>query len=463
MNYLNRYRNHIQSVIWEGRPMDTQNIYYWRHRLFLEIIIYFLPLGTLGSVVGLATAICNHMPMMAVADAIIWGLILLTGLHREFNYKKRAMLFIAILYCLAINMIINIGIHGPGILWFMCSAILAALLFETAWYRIVSWNIGIYAVVAIAASRKWLVSAAMNDAPLSSWVSNGIAAIVITVIIVTSIQQLIKGLESKINSLTKAQNELMESREALIHTRKMDAIGRLAGSIAHDFNNMLTGIRGFAEMLQMHFKEDDKHTFYCQEIIKTTEMAAEMTNHLLTFSRNKSEKKKIVDVNQVVRDAVELVRYSLAPQTTLKIIQDNTSLNVYADPEKIQNAILNLAINARDAMGEKGGTIQVKTEQIELEEMPPSKEQFQLKLGQGYVRILIEDQGCGMEDEVKTKIFEPFFTTKSTGRGTGLGLATVYGTVVSHEGGIFVESIPGEGSRFEVLLPMCSYESKEKA
>lgn len=452
MKWMKWYKKHMQELIWEGKPMDSQDIHYWRDRLFFVIMLYFLPLGTVGTISGVAIACRQGMYGMAAADILIWVAIAADCLCPGLSYRLRASLFIAICYGLAINMLINVGVSGPGLLWFIGIAILTTLLFEKAIYVIILWNMGIYAAVAVVASLRLIEGVAMNDVPIVGWISNGVSATVISIIVVASVRLLIDGLEGKIRHLTQIQKELMESREALFHAQKMDAVGRLAGGIAHDFNNMLTGIRGFAEVMDLRCNGDDKHAYYCREIIKTTERAAHLTGQLLTFSRKKPMKKEQVDLNEVVNDALALVRHMVNRTITVECELMQCPLWIHADSAQIQSVIINLAINARDAM-EKGGQIRVKTDQTRFEVLPGNCGVFKLRAGVTYQRLTVSDEGCGMDEATLSRIFEPFFTTKDMGHGTGLGLSTVYGTVLSHDGGIFVHSVKGQGTAFEILFP----------
>jgi two-component system cell cycle sensor histidine kinase/response regulator CckA len=236
----------------------------------------------------------------------------------------------------------------------------------------------------------------------------------------------------------------------LAQAQKMESIGRLAGGVAHDFNNLLTVINGYAALLSKELAVQDPLRRYAVEIGEAGKRAASLTSQLLAFSRKRAIMPKAVDVNAVVADAermlqrligedIELVS-SLAPHLGL----------VMADPDQMHQIILNLAVNARDAMP-NGGKFEITTAEVELDETAAAAHPDATP-GR-YVRLTVTDTGTGMTEEVQRKIFEPFFTTKEPGKGTGLGLAMVYGAVRQHDGWIEVKSKLGWGSTFRIHLP----------
>jgi PAS domain S-box-containing protein len=236
----------------------------------------------------------------------------------------------------------------------------------------------------------------------------------------------------------------------LAQAQKMESIGRLAGGVAHDFNNLLTVINGYAAFLSKELVVQDPLRKYAVEIGEAGKRAASLTSQLLAFSRKRAIMPKAVDVNAVVADAermlqrligedIELVS-SLAPHLGL----------VMADPDQMHQIILNLAVNARDAMP-NGGRFEITTAEVELDETAAAAHPDATP--GCYVRLTVTDTGTGMTEEVQRKIFEPFFTTKGPGKGTGLGLAMVYGAVRQHDGWIEVNSKLGRGSTFQIHLP----------
>ena len=242
--------------------------------------------------------------------------------------------------------------------------------------------------------------------------------------------------------------------EQISEIQKMDAIGRLAGGVAHDFNNQLTAILGYCQMLVM---DADPKSVTCQQlkiIEKAAKRAAETTNQLLAFSRKQALQPRMVSLNQAVKDSSMLFERLLGENITVEFSFSSEDIVIEVDPGRFQQVLLNLALNARDAM-EEGGTITISTGLREGKEFSESS----LSDQEIYAGIEVMDTGCGMDPDVLEKAFEPFFTTKPVGQGTGLGLAMVYGTIKQSGGHVFVESRPDMGTLVNILLPVSEKNS----
>lgn len=259
----------------------------------------------------------------------------------------------------------------------------------------------------------------------------------------------------------KLASERIMMEERLHHIQKMEAIGQLAGGVAHDFNNLLGGIMGYADILGNKFKEDDTVRKYICNIIDAAEKGAGLTYQLLSFARKGSFVSDPVDVHQVIRRTVDLLEHSLDKRIAIQTELVAEPSFVAGDETRLANAILNLAINAGDAMPE-GGQIVIQTDIAVLDEETIKRENFiDCKSGR-YLKIIVSDTGCGMDQEIIDHIFEPFFTTKEVGKGTGLGLASVYGCVKLQKGCVRVESKINQGTSFILYLPLAEKEEKKK-
>ena len=238
--------------------------------------------------------------------------------------------------------------------------------------------------------------------------------------------------------------------EQFRQSQKMEVIGRLAGGIAHDFNNMITVISGYSAALMRDFKEEDQSYKILKEIRKAAEKSAALTRQLLAFSRRQVLQPKVIDLNDVISNSNEMFCRLIGEniQLTAEAAQDLKRVKV--DPSQIEQVILNLIVNSRDAMP-RGGKINIKTANAILDKKD-FLQHHGVKAGK-YVVLSVKDTGLGMNDEVKAHIFEPFFTTKEEGKGTGLGLATVFGIVKQSEGCIEVDSAPEKGAIFKIYLP----------
>jgi two-component system cell cycle sensor histidine kinase/response regulator CckA len=256
-----------------------------------------------------------------------------------------------------------------------------------------------------------------------------------------------------IEDLTERKRAEEEARQ--LH--KMEAIGRLAGGVAHDFNNLLIVIVGYADLVLNQLKGDDPARKDIQEIRAAGERAASLTLQLLAFSRKQVLQPQVLDVNMVVSRMNGMLRRLIGEHIRLEWRLEQPLDRIRGDPGQIEQVILNLALNARDAMP-GGGTLSIETANVELDAADMSDHPG--AAGGQHVMIAISDTGVGMDDAVQEHLFEPFFTTKELGRGTGLGLATVYGIVKQSGGSIFVYSEPEHGTTFKVFLPRVEHASE---
>jgi len=245
--------------------------------------------------------------------------------------------------------------------------------------------------------------------------------------------------------------------EARLHqAEKMQAVGRLAASVAHDFNNLLTIIQSCAAMITTDLPASSQSHADAQEILKASRRASELTQQLLAFSRKQVLQPQRVDVNQQITSFLGMLRRVMGAHVLVETELAAHTWQVFADPGQLERVLMNLGVNARDAMP-NGGTLRLRTENVVLDSTHAS-EAVGLSPG-AYVRILIEDTGTGIDPSVLPHIFEPFVTTKPQGLGTGLGLSTVYGIVEQTGGTIRVDTTPGRGSRFAVYLPRAEDDS----
>ena len=245
----------------------------------------------------------------------------------------------------------------------------------------------------------------------------------------------------------------------LLQAQKMEAIGQLAGGIAHDFNNILTVIIGFSTLMGMEMDQDDPQKANLNNVLAAADRAADLTRSLLTFSRKQEINPQPVDLNQIIRTIDKFLKRIIGEDIELKTAFRQEFVNINADGGQIEQVLMNLATNARDAMP-RGGLLAIETDMIELDD------EYIEAHGYGepgwYARISISDSGEGMDESTCKKVFEPFFTTKEAGKGTGLGLSIVFGIIKQHHGFINVYSEPDEGTTFRILLPMAESAAVEK-
>lgn len=251
----------------------------------------------------------------------------------------------------------------------------------------------------------------------------------------------------------KAEKEAEELRDALHHAQKMDAVGRLAGGIAHDFNNLLGGIIGYAGILKKRLPpEFPDESEILAKMIDVSKQAADRTAQLLAFARKGKYNIQTIDIHMIINDVISLMKHTIDPKIALSSRLNASFSLVQGDKSQLHSAFLNLGVNARDALPD-GGNIEFSTEIIPGTDVS-SSDVTSGDLAEHYLKITVKDTGTGMDDETKSRIFEPFFSTKPEGKGTGLGLPSVYGTVKQHGGFITLESALNKGTSFILYLPL---------
>ncbi len=287
-----------------------------------------------------------------------------------------------------------------------------------------------------------------------------------------------------ISERIRSQKETEQYREQLSQAQKMEAIGRLAGGVAHDFNNVLAAIMGYAEFITEDTEDDNPIHDFAKKITMASEQARDVVDQMLAFSRRNVNRREHADGIALVSDVLAMLSATLPKSIELEYEATVDRAPVYVNSSEIMQALMNLAINARDAIGEERGMILFQVDEVfatpdlyeeMLVEMRPDpgteppiriyqldENRHVMEIGnmirsRAYVRIILEDTGSGMSREIMERVLEPFFTTKSVDKGTGLGLANVHGVVISHDGAMVVESAVGEGTRFELYFPV--YES----
>jgi len=248
--------------------------------------------------------------------------------------------------------------------------------------------------------------------------------------------------------LAEAENRKLEQQ--FHQAQKMEAVGRLAGGLAHDFNNFLSAINGYCQMMLNTLDRADPARVWLEEIKKAGDHAASLMRELLAFSRQQVLVPQILDLNEVVAGVENMLRHLIGKDIDLITLPGQALWQVKADPARFKQVIVNLAVNARDAMPE-GGRLIIETSNVVLD-ADSAESRPSVSPGQ-YVVLAVSDTGTGMDAETQAHVFEPFFTTKEEGQGTGLGLSMVYGTVKQSGGAVWVESERGQGARFKICLP----------
>lgn len=265
----------------------------------------------------------------------------------------------------------------------------------------------------------------------------------------------ILGVARNITDRKLAEKEKKRLELQLIHAQKMEAVGTMAGGIAHDFNNILQAITGYTQLISNTNDLSPRIAGYADKITAASDRASNLIQGLLTFSRKVEPKLKPVDLNQEIHRTMHILERTIPRMIAIELRLENSLNTVLADTNQIGQILMNLGANARDAMPD-GGRLLIETTNVKVNGASPDRPPLP---GGDYVKLSVSDTGQGISSETQKHMFDPFFTTKETGRGTGLGLSTVYGIVQSHDGAIFCDSVIGNGTRFDIYLPADQYHT----
>ena len=267
-----------------------------------------------------------------------------------------------------------------------------------------------------------------------------------------NVARLLPAIERELHeAVLRKENRLLEAQ--FLQSQKMESVGRLAAGVAHDFNNLLTSIMGHSQLGATKIPPDHPLQDHFTEIIKASESASNLTRQLLAFSRKQVIEPKTIIINDIIENISNMLHRIIGSNIELTTFNNPNLISTTVDPGQIEQVILNLVVNARDAMPQ-GGRIVIQTDNINLQ--PPQARRYNNIAPGEYVLLSISDNGTGIPEEIKSKIFEPFFTTKEEGKGTGLGLATSYGIIKQSNGHIEVDSTLGAGTTFYIYLPKAS-------
>src|SRR5579862_1718707 len=269
------------------------------------------------------------------------------------------------------------------------------------------------------------------------------------------------GLVEKLVIVNRDITERKQLEEQFRQAQKMEAVGRLSGGVAHDFNNLLGLIIGYGEMIQEATALENPLRSCIDEILKAGHRAASLTKQLLAFSRQQVMDPRILDLNAVVRDMEKMLKRLIGEDIQLRTALDPTLVRIKADQGQIEQVILNLAVNGRDAMP-NGGELHLQTSNFRIDEDFAGQHPYPMSVGD-YIQLTVTDTGIGMDAATRARVFEPFFTTKEKGKGTGLGLSMVYGVVKQSGGYIDVVSEPGAGATFKLYLPKAEASVSQKS
>ncbi|WP_170359202.1 hybrid sensor histidine kinase/response regulator [Ruegeria arenilitoris] len=307
--------------------------------------------------------------------------------------------------------------------------------------------------------RDWLLQVAACDGPPRSEFLR-LGGKDREVFVQLTLTRIVKNGEVRLVAVLNDATELKTLEAQFVQGQKMQAVGQLAGGVAHDFNNLLTAISGHCDLLLLRHDQSDPNYGDLVQINQNANRAAALVSQLLAFSRKQTLRPEVLDLRDTISDLIHLLNRLVGEKVKLILSHDPVLKPVRADKRQLEQVIMNLVVNARDAMPD-GGEIRIETEVFSLTE-PLMRDRATVPVGE-YVSVKVIDSGVGIPSDKLQKIFEPFYTTKRTGEGTGLGLSTVYGIVKQTGGFIFVDSTEGRGTEFNVMLPVCLARDTEVA
>jgi signal transduction histidine kinase len=350
------------------------------------------------------------------------------------------------------------GVRTPGFGGMIVIVLVAGLLLgQRAAFVVAALSISSGLVLMLAEMMGMLPAPSEGYKPGVVWAAQAVwfaLAAVLLHLATSSINEALGRARSELAERKQVEQALLRAEEQLRQSQKMEAVGRLASGVAHDFNNLLTPIIGHSQFVLDELDPSDPVRKNLEEIRRAADRAASLTRQLLALSRKQVLQPKVVNINSVVSDMEEMLRRLVGEDLDVIVKMEPDLGPIRADPSQLQQVIMNLVVNARDAMP-RGGSLTISTANALFDGASPPPPGV---VPGAYVELIISDTGCGMDSETQSKIFEPFFTTK--GHGTGLGLSTVYGIVKQNVGHIQVNSEPGRGSTFRVYLPRLSHEAE---
>ena len=444
---LSTLRARLAPPTFEGDP-DKTRIGRLLHSTLLAMFamgLVFVPLGAANP---------DHRPGVLVIMGAMTAFvpISLLGLVRRGHVRLSCVLLVSLFFIVAVGCVAAVGsVRAPIVSLFLVCIVIAGLILSHRGAVVVA-VLSVLAYMGLWSAESAGLLPPSRDAQFATLLTF-VATVTATAVFVTMVTRSVDGALARLSrseqKLSASLKTLKETQSQLLHTQKMEAMGRLAGGVAHDFNNLLTAILGYSDLLLAGTNPNPGVAANVQGIKTAAERAAALTSQLLAFSHKQVLRPRVLDLNAVVVDMEKVLGRVLGEDVDLEYVLAPRLSHVMADPGQVQQIILNLAVNARDAMP-RGGRLTIAT--IDGATENSERQSMGTPAGPGVV-LTVTDTGIGMDAETQSRLFEPFFTTKEPGRGTGLGLSSVYGIVEQSGGCIAVDSTPGEGTTFRIWLP----------
>ncbi len=458
--------NHDSRVEHAGAEDEAHAALTVRVAIAERLVRWTLPAMLLGWMASVTILLTTETPPTRLYASLLWFAAL--AVSSVFAYRKQWLrasgwLCVGLAVVTGTSTLIN-GVHSFGFIGNLVLMALVVPLFGGRWgVALVGWALGTGALW-LWLDQHGLGTGVRYPSALQAVVFTCVLLLVVMAVLIAPTRMLVQALrhaQERLSALQRAREEerkaamaLQRASERLGHAERLEALGKLSSGVAHDFNNMLSAIIGATELIAMTRKPGEHPDFdtNIDMVREATRRAAELTRKLLAFGRKDRIESRQVELNALITEVAGLARTTIGSRIKVVLSLTSEPLHVWADRSALEHALLNLLLNARDAMS-AGGEITVTTRATELDAAFCEAVSFDVTPGRA-AHITIADNGSGMPAEVVAHIFEPFFTTKPQGSGTGLGLSAVHGTVVSHHGAIEVQSHQGQGTTFQLYLPL---------
>ncbi len=456
----------FNSLFASSPDSNTIGIEYFRQRLLYFLLLSCLTMGFLAYLPSVYFAFLHKLYSIVFIDTITVSFFCFLLFYKKLTYHTKAISLLLMFYFLGIWLLLAVGPMGAGFLWLLMFGIMTGVLLGIKpTFISLGINTLSFCIIGFLAYYKQIPwSKSLEDA-IALYIIGGASFLCINSIVAVSVaiflskldllfnreKQVTHKLKDEIQSRIQTEQENDRLANTILQTQKMEALGTLAGGVAHDFNNILSSILGNAELTQMDLENKNPLQDNINNIIISCDRAKGIVHQILTFSRQTNSDKEPCKLKLIVDECAKLFQVGVPANIKFTITTQIDDEFILGDHSQIYQVIMNLCTNAMHAIDKQPGEIHLSA----LNEKITTKDELSTILNPGeYLKLNIEDTGCGIEKEQLSRIFEPYFTTKKIGGGTGMGLAITHGIIRNHNGEILVSSKPGEGTIFSVYLPI---------
>jgi signal transduction histidine kinase/ActR/RegA family two-component response regulator len=450
----------------EGLPDDS-----WKVQLIDRIYRVAAVVAILPLVIGIYTSLPGNQYFTIALYVSGYVVCIYCAFNRQIHYKLRALFLLSLVFSIGAAELYNESFAADGSLYLFVCVLITGIVFGRRWgFLVIFLSILMYVVSAV----HWLSNVENPPSnvglmPVSPviWFAAALNFTFLVTILMTVLDlvlrrlektlgqshSLVGHLEKEIDERKRGEQERQGLERQLRQTQRLEAVGQLAGGVAHDFNNLLQAILGYGDLALDKVSKDSPVHRDLTQVLKASDQAKVLVRQLLAFSRQQVLELTDVDLDVVIFDLIMMIRPVIGPHISLDYVPGSNGAIVRADRGQIDQILMNLCVNARDAMS-GGGTLTIESSIAGFSESDCEKHSW-ASPGR-YVAFSVADTGCGMDTATQELVFEPFFTTKKHGKGTGLGLSTVFGIVHQHKGFVHLDSEPGVGTTFRVYLPLAT-------